>query len=149
MIVYIGADHRGYQLKEKLKEWLKDEGKEVVDAGKREYDPKDDYSEVGIGVGEKVIREKGKGILLCGSGAGVCIAANKVKGIRAMMGINEKQVRLAREDDDVNVLCLAADYIEEEEAKKMIIVFLETVFAPEERHIRRLNQIRDYETKLG
>lgn len=144
-MVYIGADHRGFKLKEEVKKWLT----EVEDVGEFGYDPRDNYSEIAIRLGERVIRERRMGILICGSGIGVCMAVNKVKGVRAGIGINEKQVRTAREDDDMNILCLAADWTSEEEAKKMIKVFLETKFSSEEKYIKRINWIKNYETKNG
>lgn len=141
---YLGADHRGFRLKEEIKRWLKEWEVEYRDFSE-EFKQDDDYSQVAIKTAEAVAQDKTKGILICGSGVGVCMAANKVRGIRAGIGISERQVRKAREDDDVNVLCLAADYSEEEEVKKMVKSFLNTLFSSEERHIRRLKIIKEYE----
>lgn len=141
---YLGADHRGFRLKEEIKRWLKEWEIEYRDFSE-EFKQDDDYSQVAIKTAEAVAQDKTKGILICGSGVGVCMAANKVRGIRAGIGISERQVRKAREDDDVNVLCLAADYSEEEEVKKMVKSFLNTLFSSEERHIRRLKIIKEYE----
>ena len=145
-VVYLGADHKGYRLKNIIREWMNAAGLNCTDLGNKEYNVDDDYTDIAILLAEKIVSERTKGILICGSGVGVCVAANKVKGVRAGMGINERQVRIAREDDDINVLCLAAEAVGEEENQKMIKVFLETVFVPSERHMRRINKIKKYET---
>jgi len=145
--VYIGADHRGYKLKTELIEFLRSESFNITDCGNNKYIIDDDYTDFAIITAEKVISNKAVGIIICGSGAGVCIAANKVKGVRASMCVNEKQAILAREDDNANIICLGADLTNENEAKKIVLKFLETPFSCEERHIRRLNKIKTYETK--
>jgi len=144
-MIYIGGDHRGWNLKNKLKEWLHEDGIDFVDLGNNEYDKDDDYPLIAFKVAETVVRENGKGILLCGSGVGVAIAANKVKGIRAGICTSEKQVVAARNDDDINVLCLNTDMISEEDNYKIYKLFINTLFGSEERYIRRLNQIKTYE----
>jgi ribose 5-phosphate isomerase B len=143
--VYVGADHGGFILKDKIVKLLRKEEWAVTDLTNN-YDPEDDYPDIGFTVGEKVAREKAFGILICRSGAGVCIAANKVKGIRAVMAINKRQSRKSREDDDVNVLCLSADYVSDEENIEIVEEFLKAVFASEERFIRRIKKIEKYET---
>lgn len=144
-MIFIGGDHRGWRLKEKIKEWLSENNIDFVDVGASSYDQGDDYPDYSIKVGEKVAMEKGKGIVICGSGVGACIAANKVKGIRAGLCLLAKQVRAARNDDDINVLVLSADMVSEADNVEMVSVFLETVFGSEERYIRRINKIKDYE----
>lgn len=146
-VVYIGADHRGFEDKEKTKEYLKSEGYQVRDVGAFEYDQKDDYPDFAIKLGEAVVREKVRGILFCRSGVGVCVAANKVRGVRAALVATERQASKAREDDDVNVLCLAADMVNIDEDKKIIDAFLKTQFSPEERFVRRINKIKEYENR--
>lgn len=142
--IYIGADHGGVILKDKLVEKLRNEDWKVTDlTGK--YDPGDDYPDIGFKVGEKVVMEKALGILICKSGAGVCVAVNKVDGIRASMAINSRQARKAREDDDINVLCLSANYVGDDENMEIVEAFLGAVFASEERFIRRINKIKQYE----
>lgn len=141
----VGADHRGLKLKNEIVEWLKDWGESCADLGPNEFDPDDDYSQIAINLGLKVRQEKAKGVLVCGSGVGVSIAANKVDGIRAGLCTSKKQARLAREDDDINVLCLSAELVDREENKKIIKTFINTVFSSEERHIRRINRIKEYE----
>lgn len=148
-LVYIGADHRGYYLKEKIKKWLGDEEYQVSDLGNEKYDPEDDYPEIAIKLAERVVAEGTKGILLCGSGIGVGVAANKVAGARGGICLTEKQVRLGRSDDDMNILCLSADLVNEEDNKKLVKIFLETPFGSEERFVRRINKIKTYETKIG
>lgn len=146
MKVYIGADHRGYRLKEKIKKWLSDWGYEFEDVGAEHFDPKDDYTlyaqKVALGVrGKAGVR----GILLCGSGVGMDIAANKIDGIRASIGKSAEQIKAGRRDDDMNILVVAADFTKEKEAKEMLKVFLETEFDEKERHKRRLKEIQEIE----
>ncbi len=147
MKIYLGADHRGFELKEHLKLWLIEEEYEVVDCGNVKYDPEDDFTDFSFAVAEKVQQDpQSRGIVICGSGAGVNIAANKVKGIRASTGINADEVRYARKHDDLNVLAISAEYSDFEQAKKMIIIFLTTPFQPEEKYVRRLDKIKQYES---
>lgn len=146
MKVYLGADHRGFSLKEKIKEWLFDWGYEYEDMGAYELDENDDYTLYAGKVATIVSDNKDSlGILLCGSGVGVDIAANKVDGAYASIGKEKDQVRAGRKDDDMNILVLAADYTEETEAKDMVRVFLETEFDGLARHKRRLEEIRRIE----
>jgi ribose 5-phosphate isomerase B len=149
-LVYVGSDHRGFNLKKSILEFLRGLNYEVYDMGASEYNPDDDYSEIAIKLAEKVAIEKTKGILICASGVGVCVAANKVDGIRAALCTSEKQARLAREDDGTNILCLSSELVDEETNFKIVKMFLETVFSSEEKHIRRINIIKNYEkAKLG
>lgn len=144
-MIFFGADHRGYELKEGLTSWLEIEGYKFEDLGAFSLDPKDDYTTYAEKVSKKVVETLGKGILLCGSGVGVDIVANKFDNVRAGFGKTDKQVMAARKDDDINVLVLAADYTSEEDAKKMIKAFLETKFDGKERHKRRLKVISKLE----
>ena len=146
-MVYIGADHRGFYLKEKIKEWLTAREYEYRDLGAESYDQNDDYPDIAFKLGEKVLADGGKGILICGSGVGVCIAANKMKGVRAGVCLSEKQVFSGRNDDDMNILCLNSDLVNEEENQLIVKTFLETPFGSEERYIRRINKIKTYELK--
>jgi len=149
-VIYVGADHRGLSFKKKIVEFLRDEEYKVKDMGPLKYNEDDDYTDISIKLAETVVRENTKGILICGSGVGVCVAANKVDNVRAALCTSEKQARMAREDSDANILCLSADLIDEETNFKIIKTFLETVFACEERFIRRINKIKKYEkAKLG
>lgn len=142
--IYLGADHGGFELKNKIIEKLRNDGWKVMDlTGK--YNPDDDYPDIAFKVGEKVAMGKGLGILVCKSGAGVCVAANKIDGIRASMAINSRQARKSREDDDINILCLSANYVSDDENMEIVDAFLGAVFASEERFIRRINKIKKYE----
>ena len=148
MKIFIGADHRGFELKEFLKERLKESNIDFEDCGNLIYDSQDDYSDFAFKVGEKVIKDKDNlGILICGSGAGVCFAVNKIKGIRASVIYEEKMAKMAKADDDLNVLCLASDFIQKEKAWQIVKVFLETSFKNEEKYLRRIKKISDYENK--
>lgn len=148
-MIYIGADHRGFALKEVIKTFLKDKKIEFEDVGNLVYNPEDDYPDWALAVARAVAKDIGhsaKGIVICGSGVGVDIVANKVKGIRCGLGFDGKQVKMARENDDINCLALAADFIDEEKAENLIEIFLETPFSGEEKHKRRVEKIRSYET---
>ena len=144
-LIYVGADHRGFELKKKLVEFLRGLEYEVKDLGSKIFDKDDDYNEISVELAEKVVQQNTKGILICGSGVGVAIAANKVLGSRAALCTTEKQARLAREDSDANILCLATDLVDEETNLEIVKTFLETVFSSEERFIRRINKIKEYE----
>lgn len=149
-LIYVDADHRGFKIKNKIVDFLREKEYDVKDLGTNNYNEEDDYSEISLKLAEKVVKENTKGILLCGSGVGVCIAANKVDGARAALCTSEKQARLAREDDDANILCLSAELVDEETNLEIVKIFLETVFSSEEKHIRRINKIKEYEkVKLG
>ncbi len=143
--IYIGADHRGFELKEKIKDWLNHWKYQWGDLGAYELDSKDDYPLYAQKVASVVGKGDGVGILLCGSGVGVDVAANKIDGVRASLGKNPEQVKAGRNDDNMNVLVIAADYTKEEEARQMIKTFLETEFAGKARFVRRLADIEKIE----
>jgi len=146
MTIYIGADHRGFHLKEKLLEWLRAEGQEVVDSGNTIYDPNDDYPDFSIAVSKKVAADPGsRGLVICGSGGGVTIAANKVKGIRCTTAVHVADVKHNRMADDINVLALSADYTDFDEAKELVHAFIFVEFEAAERHVRRINKINAME----
>jgi len=146
MTVFIGADHRGYPLKEVLKTWVTELGYTVTDCGNTVLDPHDDYPDFAFAVAHEVASVKEhRGIVICGSGAGVSIVVNKIDGIRAVLGVTPEQVHDARHDDDVNVIALASNYITEEQAKAIVKTFLETPFDPQERFIRRIEKITKHE----
>lgn len=142
MKVYLGADHRGYELKEKLKQWLERHEYEHEDFGAHKFDKNDDYTLYAEKVASVVAKGKESlGVLLCGSGVGVDVSANKFDGIRASIGINSEQVKAGRQDDDMNILVIAADYTNEALAQKMLYIFLETEYEKLKRHERRLEEI--------
>ncbi len=143
MKVYIGADHRGYTLKEQLKKYLTKI--DLVDTTP-EHNPQDDYPDIAKTVAEKVAKDpESRGIIICGSGIGVDIAANKVNGARAGLGISTKQVKDATEEDNINILALASDFTEPEDAKDLVDIFLKTQYIPEDRRERRLEKIANLE----
>lgn len=147
MTIYIAADHRGFTLKGVLVSFLKDQGLEVIDLGAETYDKDDDYPLYAGSVAHKISisPDQSRGIVICGSGAGVAIAANKFKRVRCLLASSPDQVYESRNDDDINVLAFAADFIKEEDAKKMITVFLATPFSKSERALRRLQEISQIE----
>jgi ribose 5-phosphate isomerase B len=149
MVIYLGADHGGVGLKEKLKEALKGEGYEVIDFGAFERTEGDDYPDFGVLVAEKVslAPDASRGILICRSGFGMDIVANKFSGVRAMLPVSPDHAYQGRHDDDANVLCFAADFIDDAMALKIVKVFLSTPFAKEERYARRLQKITDIEER--
>ncbi|MEK7605029.1 MAG: RpiB/LacA/LacB family sugar-phosphate isomerase [Patescibacteria group bacterium] len=145
MKVYIGADHRGFALKEKLKQGLGDV--DVIDMGAFEHQPTDDFVDFAKVVAQKVSTDTtARGVLICGSGAGMCIAANKVTGVRSSVGHSVKEVIAARHDDDINVLALPSDFVDDTLALEMVKAFLTTAFIPEERFVRRIAKIKELET---
>lgn len=146
MNIYIGADHRGYHLKELITSWLFEWKYTFFDVGATTLKPEDDYTLYAGEVASLVAKNKNsKGILLCGSGVGVDVVANKFDGVRASLGKTQKQVQAGRRDDDMNILVIAADFTNKEEAKKMVKAFLETKFDKKFRHTRRIEDIRRIE----
>ncbi len=143
MRIYLGADHRGFELKEILKSWLNEEGYEVEDVGNHVFDPEDDYVDPALKVAESIEGNgtTSRGILLCGSGHGMEVVANKFTHVRAVLGFNEEVVQQGREDEDANILILPTDWLEEESAKERVRVFLETEKSEEVRHVRRRSRI--------
>lgn len=150
MKVYLGADHGGYKLKEEIKNWLAEWHFEFEDLGAQKFDPEDDYPDFAWPVAVKVGTEAAAlGILACRSGQGECIVANKAKGARAALAWNEKTAAASRNDDDANILCLAADYTSMDEAKKIVHAFLTTPFnEKEERFVRRINKVKKIDINL-
>lgn len=137
MKVYIGSDHAGFRLKQAVKKWLKS----YEDLGAFEYNKNDDYPVFAAKVGKKVAETNSRGILICGSGHGVCIAANKVKGIRAAAVNNTFDAKITRQHNDANVLCLSGWKMSNAKARNIINVFLKTKFTNAARHKRRINLI--------
>lgn len=144
MKIYIGSDHAGFILKNKLISFLKELSYEVEDKGAFEMNTNDDYPDFIKPTAEAVVGDEGSlGIVLGGSGEGEEMSANKVEGVRAAeyYGGNLEIVKLAREHNDANILSLGARFIGEEEAKEAVKIFLETKFSGDERHIRRINKL--------
>lgn len=146
MKVYIGADHRGYDHALVLEEYLKEQGVETELLGSNDHASEDDYVDFAIQVSRKVASDPvNRGVVLCGSGVGMDIAANKIPGIRAFLGYSADQVKSARNDDDVNVLALGADFTSPDTAKELVHAFLNTPFDNSERRVRRIEKIKQLE----
>jgi len=146
-MIYIGGDHRGFKLKEQIKKFLKAEGLKFVDAGPKKYNPKDDYPDYVKPVAQKVSKkpDKDKGILICGSGQGISIAANKFKRVRAALAWSVVEAKQSREHLDSNILCLPADSISPHAAMNVVETWLHTPFSTDERHHRRVKKINNFE----
>lgn len=150
MKVYLGADHRGFALKEKLKEWLLQNNYLIEDLGDHLLAPDDDYVDYAKAVAEKVSQEDAddtvtRGILICGSGIGMSVTANKFKNIRCSLGFDEVQIEDGRSHDNVNILALASDQLAEEKAKSLVKKFLDTPFTAIDKYKRRIEKIRQLE----
>lgn len=146
MKIVIGADHRGFALKEDLKMYLQALNYSVVDVGAKHLDPTDDYPDFAYPAAMLVATaDAERGILICGSGAGVTIAANKVAGIRAVEAHSVEHIVTARNDDDANILALSADETDSDTAREIAEAFLNTPFSGDERHQRRLDEIAEIE----
>jgi ribose 5-phosphate isomerase B len=144
MKIAIGSDHAGFVLKEQLRDRLKSQGHDVVDYGANSTESVD-YPDFAEKVGEAIVHGQAeKGILVCSSGVGMSIAANKINGIRAALGTNEDEVSYVRRHNDANVLAIGAKYTEPELAEKISDVFLATEFEGG-RHARRLEKIKKLE----
>lgn len=149
-MVYLATDHAGFELKEKVKEFLKKEGYEVKDCGAFEFNKDDDYPDFISKAAQAVSKDSaGKAIILGGSGQGEAVVANKFPGIRAAVYYgNMDMISLTREHNDANILSLGARFLTEEEAYEAVKLFLETPFTNEERHVRRVNKIKNIEDNL-
>ena len=143
--VYLGADHAGFELKENIKRYLSDKV-QLSDLGSHKYEKHDDYPKYAQKVAKSVSKDKSaKGILVCGSAQGMCIAANKVKHVRAVTPNTQSEAKLTRQHNDSNVLCLSGWNLSTKEAFKIIDVWLKTEFSKDPRHTRRLKEIAKIE----
>lgn len=147
MKVVIGADHRGFALKEVIKAYLLQKGISVEDVGASRENPLDDYPDFAYPAALAVAKGGALGVLLCGSGMGMDIVANKVRGARATIVKSPEEAKYARDHDDVNIMTLAADELTEDEATAIVEVFLATPFSGEESHVRRLQKLRAIEER--
>ncbi|MCR4264192.1 MAG: RpiB/LacA/LacB family sugar-phosphate isomerase [Candidatus Roizmanbacteria bacterium] len=147
MKVFIAADHRGFQLKEQLKEWLAKKGYDVIDSGNTVYEPLDDYPDFASKAAKGVQKnpEADRGIVICGSGIGVDIVANKFSGVRSSIGLNADHVKHGRENDNINILALPAEHVSLQDAQAMVEALLQTSFKQEEKYIRRQKKIEKIE----
>jgi RpiB/LacA/LacB family sugar-phosphate isomerase len=145
MRVALAADHAGFELKEKMALYLETKGFEVMDLGTHDEEPVD-YPDFARAIGKALQQQKAdRGILICGSGVGACVAANKMSTIRAGLCHDTYSAHQGVEHDDINVLCLGARVIGEELARELVSAFLAASFTGEERHRRRLDKIKAME----
>jgi RpiB/LacA/LacB family sugar-phosphate isomerase len=143
MKIYIGSDHGGYNLKEDIKKKLSDEDFKIVDMGAKVLKQDDDYPIFAERVADEVVKKKDNlGVLICRSGIGMSIAANKERGIRAALCTKMGQVIKSRAHNNCNILVLGADFTEADEAASYIKNFIAVEFSKEERHQRRIDQIK-------
>lgn len=145
-MIYLASDHGGYKLKKYLSQYLKNQlPTEFKDLGPAQYEETDDYPDYAIPLAKEVAKDEDNlGILICGSGNGVCLTANKVKGVRAILGYNIEAAELGRQHNNANVLCLAGRVLTEDHAAAVVKKFLETKFAGG-RHARRLDKVAKIE----
>jgi ribose 5-phosphate isomerase B len=146
-MLYIGADHGGFALKKDITDFLDNKHIPFVDVGAKKLDPTDDYVDFAEKAASRVSKNAGKdkAILICRSGHGVCIDANKFKNVRAALCWDVSVAQASRNDDDANVLCLPADYISSGLAEQIVETWLSTPFSFEERHVRRLQKVKKFE----
>jgi len=144
--IILAADHGGFELKEKLKKFLQTSGITFEDLSPKLVEG-DDYPDVAFIAAQRVAKFKELGVFVCGSGIGTCIAANKVKGIRAAAAYDEKMARVSRQDNDSNVLCLGGRFTDEKTAITILRAWLTTRFL-EGRHTRRIEKIKRFEGSL-
>lgn len=145
MRIYLGADHRGFELKEQVKAWLMENEYEVEDTGDHVFNPDDDYIDYALKVAESIegSSESDKGILICGSGHGVDIVANRFMQVRAVIGYNDEVTLQGRQHEDANILVLPSDWVSTLEAVERVRIFLETEKSDDNRHQRRRARINN------
>ncbi|MCC7408495.1 MAG: ribose 5-phosphate isomerase B [Phycisphaeraceae bacterium] len=150
MKIAIAADHGGYDLKAPLTDLLRTLGHEVVDLGAHQFEPQDDFPDYARYIGQAIQHGQAeRGVLLCGSGVGACIAANKIKGVRASVCHDAYSARQGVEHDDMNVLCLGARIIGIELARVLVEAFVGAKFKTDERFLRRLEKVKAIEAGNG
>ena len=148
MRVAIGSDHAGFLLKEHLGAWMAERRIDLRDVGPRTFDPADDYPDFARAVAELVqTAQADLGVVICATGVGSCIAANKVRGVRAALVHDTYSARLSRLHNDANVLCLGARILAPPYAEEILAAWLEASFSGEERHRRRLDKLAQIEAR--
>jgi len=149
-MVYIASDHRGYNLKEFLKGYLSQEKIPFKDVGNHKFDPEDDYPDFAFKLAREVAKNSNEnlGVMICGSGLGMAVAANKVKGIRAGLAVSEWFAEHGRKNDDLNVLSLAADKTDFSAAERILKAFLGARFSQDKKYARRLEKIKKIEEEV-
>lgn len=144
MKVFVGADHNGFHMRGMLVSYLSRAGYDVHDDGDGKLDPEDDFPVFATRVVKDVLGDEGndsRGILLCGSGQGMCMAANRFRGIRACLGYDQASIRASRNDNDANILCLPAKTLDKAELYVLAETFLNTKFAAAPRYSRRIQEL--------
>lgn len=149
MKIYLGADHNGFERKAQLGDYLRKNGYEVVDAGDTAKEPEDDFPQFAARVVHAMRGDAdpttARGILICGSGQGMCMAANRFKGVRAALAFDQEEARASRNDEDSNILCLSARYLDFDATIAILHTWLITPFAGAPRYKRRLKQLDEIE----
>ena len=146
MRISLGCDHAGFELKEMVNNWLRGWNHDVIDVGAHKFDPSDDYPDFAATAAQSV--QEGsvdRAIIICGSGVGASIVANKFQGVRAAMCHDTYSAHQGVEHDDMNVLCLGSRIIGYELAREIVSAFTEAVFSNDERHLRRLQKVKQIE----
>jgi len=147
MKIFLGADHRGFELKEKIKGWLSGNKEyEVLDCGNTVFDQNDDYTDYAFSVADNVIRHPdNRGIMFCAAGTGMMIASNKVAGVRCGSAFTTAEVMFSRRHANTNCISISSEYSTEAEAREIISAFLSTPFEAEERFLRRIKKMEEKE----
>jgi len=145
MKLYIASDHAGVKMKCEIVKYLEKKGIDYEDLGSFNPENHDDYPDYAFTLAKKVVKNKGKGVLICGTGTGMVIAANKVKGVRAALAYDDYSAKMAKHDNDVNILCLRGRKFSLSKAKKILNKWLNTKFSGLSRHKRRIDKIKKYE----
>ncbi len=146
MKLYIGADHRGFESKTRIKDFLTQANLWIKDVGDDRMEPDDDFPQFAGRCASEVLGSDdphARGILICGSGQGMCMAANRFKGIRAVLAHDKEAARSSRTDDDSNVICFPADVVERGDWQDILMTWLDTPFAGAPRYARRIKQLDD------
>jgi len=144
--IALAADHGGFELKNNILSLLKEKEYDVLDLGNKKYDPSDDYPDFAILLAKAVASgQVNRGILICGSGVGACITANKIKGVRASVCHDVYSAHQGVEHDDMNILCLGARIIGNKLAEDLVFAFINAKFQKKERYIRRLEKVKNLE----
>lgn len=146
-MIYISSDHRGYNLKDYLKSYLTHAKIPFRDLGNHKFDPEDDYPDFAFKVAQEVAQDPRQhtGVMICGSGLGMVVAANKVKGVRAGLAVTEWFAKHGRENDDLNVLVLAADQTDFSLAERIVKTWLASKFKDDQKYRRRVEKIEQFE----
>ena len=150
MRISVAADHNGYELKNEISEILKRDGHDVIDIGPHSLDPLDDYPDFAKPLAKSVSSgETDRGIMVCGSGVGASVAANKVKGVRAAVCHDIYSAHQGVEHDNMNILCLGSRIVGTEVVRELVSAFITAEYTNEERHARRLNKVIEMENDFS